>query len=85
VVGGPLGSPSCQRASRVPQARRKKAERVRRSRAYVARVGHFDDIMRARAWQKPPSEASISPKTFPHGSGRTKVGSWLRLTCCQRL
>jgi hypothetical protein len=42
---GPRGSPPCQRAPRVPRARQKYAERVGRSRAYVAGVGRFDDVM----------------------------------------
>jgi hypothetical protein len=36
-------------------------------------VGHFDDVMGARArWEMPP-EASISPETFPQGSGGMEV------------
>jgi hypothetical protein len=40
---GPCGSPSCQRAPRVPRARQKYAKRVGRSRAYVAVVGRGGD------------------------------------------
>jgi hypothetical protein len=77
---GPRGSLSCQRAPRVPRAKRKYAEGVRRSCAYVAGVGCFDDVMRARARQKPPLGAPISPETFPQGLGGMKVGSRLRAT-----
>jgi hypothetical protein len=43
---GPRGFSPCQRAPRVPRARQKYAKGVSRSRAYVAMVGHFDDVMR---------------------------------------
>jgi hypothetical protein len=42
---GPRDSPPCQRAPRVLRARQKYAKRVERSRAYVAGVGRFDDVM----------------------------------------
>jgi hypothetical protein len=77
---GPRGSPSCQRAPRVPRARRKHAKGVRLSRAYVAGVGRINDVTRARTRRKPPPEAPISPETFPQGSGGTNVGSRLRAT-----
>jgi hypothetical protein len=80
VVEGPRGSPSCQRAAHVPQARQKYAEGVGRSRAYVAGVGRFDDVVMAWARQKPPPEEPISPETFPQGSGGMEVGSRLRTT-----
>jgi hypothetical protein len=79
-VMGPHGSPSCQMASRVPQATRKYAKGIGRSRAFVAEVGrgrsrsrqgagvgHFDDVMGARARQKLPLETS------PQGSGGMKI------------
>jgi hypothetical protein len=62
-LGGPHGSPSCQRASRVPRARWK----------YIEGVGRFDDIMGARTKQKLPPEASISPEIFSQGSGGIEV------------
>jgi hypothetical protein len=62
---GPRGSPSYQRAPRVPRARQKYAKRVGRSRSFVARVGrggsrfrqgagvgHFDDVTGVRARRK---------------------------------
>jgi hypothetical protein len=64
--GGPRGSRPCQRALRVPRARRKYAKGVGCSHAYLAgvgrggerfrrdaRVGRFDDVMGARARRKP--------------------------------
>jgi hypothetical protein len=64
--GGPRGSQLRPRALHVPRARRKYAEGVGRSHAYVtgvgqggdcsrrgARVGRFDDVMGARARRKP--------------------------------
>jgi hypothetical protein len=90
MVEGPRGSPSCQRAACVPQARQKYAEGVGRSRAYVVGVGHsrayvagigrFDDVVMAWARQKPLPEEPISPETFPQGSGGMEVGSRLRTT-----
>jgi hypothetical protein len=59
VVGGPCGSPSCQRVPRVPRARQK----------YAEGVGRFDDVMGAQARWKLSPEVPISPETFPQGSG----------------
>jgi hypothetical protein len=36
-------------------------------------VERFDDVMGARARQKLPHEAPMSPETFPHGSGGVEV------------
>jgi hypothetical protein len=47
--GGPCGSPPCQRAPRIPRVRQKYAKGVGCSRAYVAGVRSFDDIMGAQA------------------------------------
>jgi hypothetical protein len=60
---GPRGSSSCQRAPRVPRARRK----------YVEGVGRSNDVMGARARRKLLSEMPILPETFPQGSGGMKV------------
>jgi hypothetical protein len=70
--GGPRGSLPCQRALRVPWARRTYAKGVRHSHTFVAgvrrggdrarrdeRVGCFDDVMGARARQK------LSPRGWP--------------------
>jgi hypothetical protein len=63
VVGCPRGSLSCQRAPRVPLARRERAKGVRR----------FDDIMGAWTRRKMPPKAPILPETFPQGSGGIEV------------
>jgi hypothetical protein len=64
VVGGPRGSPSFQRAPRVPWARQK----------YVEGVGRFDDVTGARARRKLPPEAPISPETSPQGPVKSRDG-----------
>jgi hypothetical protein len=43
---GPRGSPPCQRAPCVPQARQKYAKRVRRSHTYITGVGQGGDYSR---------------------------------------
>jgi hypothetical protein len=42
---GPRGSPPCQRAPRVPQARQKYTKGVRCSHAHNVGVGRFDDVV----------------------------------------
>jgi hypothetical protein len=90
---GLRGSPPCQRAPCVPQARQKYAKGVEHSRAYIAGVGRgkncsrqhtgvgrFDDIMGARVRRKLSPEAPISSETFPQGSDGTEVGFRLGAT-----
>jgi hypothetical protein len=59
----PRGSPSCQRAPHVPQARQK----------YAKGFGLFDDVMGVQVRRKLPPEAPISPETFLLGSGGMEV------------
>jgi hypothetical protein len=59
VVGGPRGSPSCQRAPRVPRTRQK----------YVEEVGRFDDVTRARTRRKNAVRGAYLARDFPQGSG----------------
>jgi hypothetical protein len=88
----PIGGSGCrgwgsyQRTPCVPRARRKYAEGVRRSRAYIAGVGRFDDVVTARARRKPPPETPISPETFRKARAGWRLAlGFERLTCCQRL
>jgi hypothetical protein len=51
----PRGSPSCQRASRVPRARQNYAKMVGRSRVYVAWVGQGENRSRRGAGVSMPT------------------------------
>jgi hypothetical protein len=62
---GPRGSPSCQRAPRVPRARRK----------YAEGVGRFDDVMRARGEAETAAQGAYLARDLSARLGRD--GGWI--------